>query len=189
MRRYTVLFDANVLYSAPMRDALMQLAVTDLFNAKWTEDIHREWIEALLRKEPHRQRAKLERTRDIMNRAAQNCLVVGYAALIPTLTLPDPNDRHVLAAAIVGRCDVIVTQNLRDFPEQALSPFGIKTQHPDDFFCDQLSLAPNVVCLALQKVRARLKNPPKTTEEYLAILAQQGLAATVAELDQFSGLI
>lgn len=134
MSQYTVLFDANVLYPAPMRDALMQLAVTDLFKAKWTADIHREWIDALLRNEPRRDRAALERTRDLMDRATRDCLVTGYEALVPALILPDPDDRHVLAAAIVGRCDAIVTQNLKDFPPEALAPFGIETQHPDDFF-------------------------------------------------------
>ncbi len=108
MSRYTVLLDANILYSAPMRDVLLQLAVTDLFKAKWTADIHREWIEALLRNEPHRNRAALERTRDMMDRATRDCLVTGYESLIPSLTLPDPDDRHVLAAAIVGKCDVIL---------------------------------------------------------------------------------
>jgi predicted nucleic acid-binding protein len=189
MSNYTVLLDANVLYPAPMRDALMQLAITDLFKAKWTADIHREWIDALLRNEPHRDRAALERTRDLMDKNVRDCLVTGYESLIPSLDLPDPEDRHVLAAAIVGRCDAIVTQNLKDFPPEALAPFGIETQHPDDFFCNQLSLAPGLVCSALRKVRARLKNPPKTAEEYLAILTQQGLVATVAELEQFSDLI
>lgn len=95
MSQYTVLFDANVLYPAPMRDALMQLAVTDLFKAKWTADIHREWIDALLRNKPHRDRAALERTRDLMDRATRDCLVTGYEALVPALSLPDPDDRHV----------------------------------------------------------------------------------------------
>jgi predicted nucleic acid-binding protein len=189
MSQYNVLLDANVLYPAPMRDALMQLAVTDLFKAKWTADIHREWIEALLRKEPHRDRAALERTRDLMDTSVRDCLVTGYEGLIPSLELPDPDDRHVLAAAIVGRCDAIVTQNLKDFPADVLARFGIETQHPDDFFSNQLSLAPGLVCSALRKVRARLKNPPKTAEEYLAILTQQGLVVTVAELEQFSALI
>ena len=126
MSQYTVLFDANVLYPAPMRDALMQLAVTDLFKAKWTADIHREWIDALLRNEPHRDRAALERTRNLMDRATRDCLVTGYEALVPALTLPEADDRHVLAAAIVGRCDAIVTQNLKDFPPEALAPFGIE---------------------------------------------------------------
>ena len=156
----------------------MQLAVTDLFKAKWTTDIHREWIDALLRNEPHRERAALERTRDLMNKATRDCLVTGYEAITPSLTLPDPDDRHVLAAAIVGRCDAIVTRNLKDFPDDALASYGIETQHPDGFFCNQLSLAPGVVCPALRKVRARLKNPPKTAEEYLAILTQQGLAGS-----------
>lgn len=189
MSNYTVLLDANVLYPAPMRDALMQLAITDLFKAKWTADIHREWIDALLRNEPHRDRAALERTRDLMDKNVRDCLVTGYESLIPSLDLPDPDDRHILAAAIVGRCDAIVTQNLKDFPPEVLAPFGIETQHPDDFFCNQLSLAPGLVCSALRKVRARLINPPKTAEEYLAVLTQQGLVATVAELEQFSDLI
>ena len=189
MSQYTVLFDANVLYPAPMRDALMQLAVTDLFKAKWTADIHREWIDALLRNEPHRERAALERPRDLMDRATRDCLVTGYEALVPALTLPDPDDRHVLAAAIVGCCDAIVTQNLKDFPPAALAPFGIETQHPDDFFRNQLSLAPGLVCSVLRKVRARLKNPLKSVDEYLAILTQQGLVATVADLEQFADLL
>jgi hypothetical protein len=189
MSQYTVLFDANVLYPAPMRDALMQLAVTDLFKAKWTADIHREWIDALLRNEPHRERAALERTRDLMDMATRDCLVTGYEALVPALILPDPDDRHVLAAAIVGRCDAIVTQNLKDFPPEALALFGIETQHPDDFFRNQLSLAPGLVCSALRKVRARLKNPPKSVDEYLSILTQQGLVATVADLEQFADLL
>lgn len=162
MSQYTVLFDANVLYPAPMRDALMQLAVTDLFKAKWTADIHREWIDALLRNEPQPDRAALEPTRDMMDRVTRDCLVTGYEALIPALSLPDPNDRHVLAAAIVGRCDAIVTQNLKDFPEDVLEPYGIETQHPVDFFRNQLSLAPGLVCSEFRTVRARLKNPSKT---------------------------
>ena len=182
---YTALLDANVLYPAPMRDVLMPPAVTDIFKAKWSEDIHREWIDALIRNEPHRDRTALERTRDLMNQATRDCLVTGYEAIVPSLELPDPNDRHVLAAAIVGRCDVIVTQNLKDFPEDALEPYGIETLDPDDFLSNHLALAPGLFCSALRKVRARLKNPPYTAADYLAILTQQGLVDTVAELEQF----
>jgi hypothetical protein len=105
MTHVTALLDANVLYPAPIRDILMQLAVEDLFHAKWTADIHREWIEALLRHEPQRDRAALERTRALMDTAVRDALITGYETLIETLELPDPDDRHVLAAAIVGRCD------------------------------------------------------------------------------------
>jgi predicted nucleic acid-binding protein len=187
--QYTALLDANVLYPAPMRDLLMQLAVTDLFKARWSADIHREWIEALLREQPHRDRASLERTRDLMDRHTRNALVAGYEALVPALALPDPDDRHVLAAAITGRCDVIVTQNLKDFPDVALAPFGIEAQHPDTFLCNQMSLAPGLFCTAVQKVRARLRNPPFSVEDYLDTLTRQGLVATAAELEQFAAIL
>lgn len=189
MSHYTALLDANVLYPAPLRDLFLQLAVTDLFKAKWTADLHREWVEALLRKDPLPDRAALERTRDLMDTATRDCLVTGYEPLNPSLTLPDPDDRHVLAAAIAGRCDVIVTQNLKDFPEAALAPFSIEAQHPDEFLCNHLSLAPGIVCGAVRKVRARLLKPPYSVEEYLATLSRQGLVATVGELQSFADLL
>jgi hypothetical protein len=189
MSRYTALLDANVLYPAPLRDIFLQLTVTDLFQAKWTADIHREWIEALMRKEPTPDRAALERTRDLMDKATRDCLITGYEALIDTLTLPDPGDRHVLAAAIVGRCDVIVTQNLKDFPEEALAPFSMEAQHPDEFLCNHLTLAPGIVCGAVHQVRARLLKPPYSVQAYLATLSRQGLVATAGELQSFADLL
>ena len=189
MGRYTALLDANVLYPAPLRDIFLQLTVTDLFKAKWTADIHREWIEALMRKNPPPDRAALERTRDLMDKATRDSLVTGYEPLIASLTLPDPDDRHVLAAAIAGRCDVIVTQNLKDFPEEALARFSIEAQHPDEFLCNHLSLAPGIVCSAVRKVRARLLKPPYSVDQYLATLTRQGLVATAAELQSFADLL
>jgi hypothetical protein len=187
--RYTALLDANVLYPAPLRDLLLQLAVTDLFRAKWTADIHREWIDALLRREPNRARTALGRTRDLMDKATRDCLVTGYESIVPSLLLPDPDDRHVLASAIVGRCDVIVTQNLKDFPATALGPYGIDVQHPDEFLCNHLRLAQELFCAAVRKVRLRLKNPPYAVNEYLDALIRQGLVSTVAELKQFSVIL
>ncbi len=189
MSSYTALLDANVLYPAPVRDLLLQLAVTDIYKARWTADIHREWIENLLENEPHRDRTKLERTRDLMDSKTRDALVTGYESLIPSLHLPDADDRHVLAAAIVGRCDVIVTSNLKDFPEVALEPFGIDAQHPDDFFCNHLNLAQGLFCSCVQKIRRRLKNPPCTTEDYLETLTRNGLVATASELRQFAELL
>jgi PIN domain-containing protein len=188
MSSYTALLDANVLYPAPVRDILIQLAATDIFHAKWTADIHEEWIRSLLRDQPQRDRAVLERTRDLMDKAVGDCLVTGYQVLIPSLDLPDPDDRHILAA-IAGRCDVIVTQNLRDFPAAALAPYGIEAQHPDDFLSNHLNLASGLFCDVIRKVRARLKNPPFTAPEYLAVLTQHGLVATASELVQFTNLI
>jgi hypothetical protein len=189
MSHDVALLDANVLYPAPLRDLLLQLAVADLFRAKWTADIHREWIGALLRNEPHRDRDVLERTRGLMDKATRDCLVSGYEGLIPSLRLPDPDDRHVLAAAIIGRCDVIVTQNLKHFPDSALAPYQIDVQHPDEFLCEHLSPAQGLFCGAVRKVRLRLKNPPYTVDQYLDILTRQGLVATAAELRPFVGLL
>ena len=177
-----VLLDANILYPAPVRDIFRQLAASDVFQAKWTEDIHREWIEALLRNEPYRDRAALQRTRDLMDRATRDCLVAGYE----TLDLPDPDDRHVLAAAIAGHCDAIVTSNLRHFPNAILKPLGIEVRHPDEFLRDRLDLTPDTFCKAIRKVRGRLKQPPFTVREYLDNLSRRGLAATAAELERFS---
>lgn len=189
MSRYTALLDANVFYPAPMRDLFLQLAVMDVFRAKWTADIHREWIEALLRNEPHRDRGRLERTRDLMDAHVRDCLVTGYEVLIPTLTLPDQGDRHVLAAAIIGRCDAIVTQNTKHFPPAALDRFGIEAQHPDEFLLNQLSLDSSAVCVAIRKIRARLANPSYNIDEYLSTLSAQGLVGTAAELTQFIHLL
>ena len=189
MSSYTALLDANVLYPAPVRDLLLQLAVTDIYKARWTADIHREWIENLLANEPHRDRARLERTRDLMDSNTRDALVTGYESQIPSLQLPDPDDRHVLAAAIVGRCDVIVTANLKDFPEAALAPFGIDAQHPDEFLCNHMNLAQGLFCSCVQKIRQRLKNPPCTTDDYLDTLTRNGLVATAAELRPFAELL
>jgi hypothetical protein len=103
--------------------------------------------------------------------------------------LPDPDDRHVLAAAIVGRCDVIVTHNLKDFPNETLAFYGIEAQHPDEFLSHHLNLAPGIFCSSVQKVRRRLKNPPFSVDQYLENLMQQGLVATVAELKTFAQLL
>ncbi len=189
MSQHTALLDANVLYPAPMRDLLLQLAVTDLFRAKWTADIHKEWINALMRNQPHRDRNALERTRDLMDRATRDALITNYEPLIEGLKLPDEGDRHVLAAAIVGRCDVIGTQNLKHFPAETLASLGIAVQHPDAFLARQIALAPGLFCNAVHKVRSRLNNPPISVQDYPGTLTRQGLVETVAELEHYAAVL
>ena len=162
MTGFTALVGANILYPAPMRDIFLQLAVDDLFRTKWTTDIHREWIDALIRNEPHRDRAAQERRRDLMDQATRDCLVTGFGTLISTLDLPDPHDCHVLAAAIVGRCDVMATSNLRNFPEAAVAPYGIDVQHPDDFLTNHLDLMPGPFCDAV-RTQNTIQSPSRTT--------------------------
>jgi predicted nucleic acid-binding protein len=179
----TALFDACVLYPAPLRDLLMRLAITDLFRARWSATIHDEWIEAVLRTRPELQ-LQLQRTRQLMDVHVLDSLVTGYEPLIETLDLPDPDDRHVLAAAIVARADVLVTKNLNDFPAERLAPFGIEAQHPDVFVRNLLGLHQTASLAAVSEHRASLHHPPKTTSEYLDTLLVQELPETVAFLRQ-----
>lgn len=180
--RFAALYDACVLYPATMRDFLMSLAETDLFRARWTDRIHDEWIRNVLRDRTDLTRERLERTRDLMNGAVPDCLITDFDALIGAVELPDPDDRHVLAAAIRGRVDVIVTLNLKDFPATSLAPYDIDAQHPDAFADHLLNLNAGAVCAAAKRHRERLKKPPKTAQEYLDALANTGFTRTAAGL-------
>ena len=131
MDRFTAFFDASVLYPASLRDLLMRLAVRGLFRAKWSALVHEEWIRGVLADRPDLTRKQLERTRALMDAHVPDSMVTGYEKLIEGLDLPDPDDRHVLAAAIRGRADVIVTCNLKDFPPEKLAPYRRIMTVPD----------------------------------------------------------
>lgn len=186
---FTALYDACVLFPAALRDLLLELAGTGLFRARWTDAIHEEWMGAVLRQRPDLQRTQLERTRGLMDNTVLDCLVTGYESLIEGLALPDPDDRHVLAAAITAGAQVIVTFNGKDFPPDALAPFGVEAQHPDEFVTDLIDLSPGLVAKSLQRQRARLKNPPLTSAQLLDHLAGLGLTETAARMAEFEPLI
>lgn len=184
--------DACVLYPAPLRDLLLQLALAGLFRARWTAVIHDEWIGNLLAARPDLTRARLERTRGLMDAHARDCLVTGFEGLVGALDLPDPGDRHVLAAAVVGRADAILTFNLRDFPPERLAPYGVEALHPDGFVAGLLDLDEDTgrrVRDAAAACRRRLRQPPRTAGEYLDALAGQGLPRTVARLRERPDLL
>jgi len=182
MTSFSVVYDACVLYPAPLRDLLMHLALTDLYRAKWTAQIHEEWIRNLLEARPDLTREQLERTRHFMDSSVRDCLVTGHEFLIPTLQLPDENDRNVLAAAIRSQASVILTFNLKDFPAQELEKYDVEALHPDEFISDLIDLNPAKVLEAVARHRRSLKNPPKSGKEYLDTLLQQGLPETVSQL-------
>jgi predicted nucleic acid-binding protein len=182
MSMLTAFYDASVLFPSELRNLLMHLALTGLFRARWSADVHEEWIRALLRRRPDLSRNKLERTRMLMDRHAHGALVTGYEDLIEGLRLPDPDDRHVLAAAIRGRADVIVTMNLRDFPTSVLEKYGIVAQHPDEFVASLLDLAPSLVAAAARDHRESLKNPKMSVAEYLTSLEVRGLVRAACAL-------
>lgn len=169
---YTVILDSCVLYPAQLRDSLLTLAGIGLYRARWTATIHEEWIGAVLENNPRIPREVLERTRANMDAAVQDCLVTGYEPFIRGLDLPDPDDRHVLAAAIVGGADAIVTANLRHFPEEYLATFGVEPISPDDFVVHQFGLDEELVVRALSSQRKRLVNPPVRPGPFLASLGR-----------------
>lgn len=163
----------------------MRLALTDLFKAHWTDHIHDEWINALLRQGKHT-REKLERVRDLMDAYARDAKVTAYEPLIGTLELPDPDDRHVLAAAIRCGADAIVTFNRKDFPSPALGPYEIDVLHPDDFIYYQVDMAPSICCSAIKQQRLALRNPAVGVDEFLTALQRQQLPQTVSKLKEFA---
>lgn len=179
---FVAVFDACVLYPAPLRDLLMRLALTGLFRARWTDRIHEEWMRAVLRNRPDLTREQLDWTRTRMDIAVPDCLVAGYEGIESTLVLPDPDDCHVLAAAIKCGAGTIVTYNLKDFPASVLSPHGISAQHPDAFIEHAFDLDPVTVCGAVRMLRASLHNPPRSAESLLDTWQDLGLASTVAAL-------
>lgn len=182
MGRQVVLYDANVLFPATIRDLLMWLALTDLYQARWSQDIHEEWIESLLRERSDLTREQLDRVRALMDENVRDALVEGYRDLIPRLTLPDPGDRHVLAAAIRGGADVIVTFNVRDFPIDVLGEHGVQALHPDAFVGQLIEIDAGVVVEAVRRQRGNLQHPPVSPERFVARLEELGLERTAAFL-------
>jgi predicted nucleic acid-binding protein len=182
---FTVVYDACVLYPAQLRDLLLHLAMTDLFRAKWSADIHKEWIIALLRNRPDLDRDRLERTRFLMDSHVRDCLVVGYEDLIAGLQLPDPNDRHVLACAIRSGASLVVTDNLEDFPPANVAKYGIEAIAPDDFLANIFDLNPAIVMAAIRRHKQGLKNPSKTWAQYIDSLAEIKLQKTADLIRQY----
>jgi predicted nucleic acid-binding protein len=125
---FIVVYDANALYGNAQRDLLIRIAQSGLVQAKWTDQILDEMLSNLGKKRPDIPAEKLGILRDLMNRAVRDCLVTGYESLVESLHLPDPDDRHVLAAAIKSSAQVIVTTNLKDFPEAELQPWNVEVK-------------------------------------------------------------
>ena len=187
--RYTAVLDACVLYPAPVRDLLLSLAHAGLYHARWSSDIEAEWVRNVLANRPDLTAPQLARTCALMAKAIPDCFVENYRPEIESLILPDADDRHVLAAAIVGRADAIVTFNLKDFPKPAMQQYNLVAIHPDDFIADQLELRPFDALAAVKTMRARLKNPPLSSAELIALLERIGLPQTATALRPAESLI
>ncbi|MCI1003288.1 PIN domain-containing protein [Herbaspirillum sp. C7C8] len=189
--KYTVVLDACVLYPAKLRNLLLCLAERGAFHARWTQHIQNEWVGSLLKKGKEGiTEEKLKRTVQLMNAAIEDSVIEGYEYLIDSLELPDADDRHVLAAAIVGHADAIVTFNLTDFPsEKILKEHKIEIIHPDDFLIFQYDLSQVEFLTTVKEMREIMKNPSLSAEQLTRSFAVAGLPQIATRMQEASELI
>ncbi len=173
--RFTAILDACVLYPAPIRDILLNLADLGLFAPKWSEIIQEEWIRNLVKNRPGLNRQKLKRTAQTMNAAFPDAEVNSFEELIDLIELPDLGDRHVLAAGIKCKADAIITFNIKDFPPEYLDKYDIDVYTPNEFIKLLNRLNPISVKQAFENQLISLRNPPLSKEELIKKLEKCGL--------------
>lgn len=176
---FPALLDACVLYPAYLCDTLLRLAEAEAYRPLWSNDIlaelRRNVIQAGIPDD------RVDRRVAHMTRSFPDAMVTGYETLIDGMT-NDPKDRHVLAAAVRANAEVVVTFNLRDFPEPALKPYDIVAVHPDDFLLDQLDLYPGLTIDVLEQQAASYRREPTTLSGLLPLLERTGLPQFTAEV-------
>jgi hypothetical protein len=168
-------------YPQLLRDTLLSLAVERLYHARWSATIHDEWTRNLAKDRPA-MATKLLAVVALMNASVPDCLVTNYEKLADSIELPDPDDRHVLA-------DAIVTFNIKDFPQAVLQPYGIEVQHPDEFVINQLQLHKIPALSAIKKMRARWTNPARSAQDLITAFELRGLPLTADLLREAITLI
>ena len=169
-----VVLDANLLYPFQLRNLLVQFGVDAIIAPRWTTRIHEEWIRNLVAagRAPHE---RLLLTLDLMNSALPEADVQGWETYMRGLNLPDPDDRHVLAAALAAEAQIILTMNLRDFPSSDLSPHGVVALHPDGFLCELYDADPELLQSSTEMAHAHLTRSTPSFGDYLDGLERQGL--------------
>lgn len=186
---FTAFFDANVFYGARLRSLVLFLAQTKLFRARWSDRVHDEWIRNLLQKRPDLQPADLARTRQLMDASVLDALVTGYEPLIDAMVLPDPDDRHVLAAAVVCKASCIVTFNVSDFPPDRLAPYGLHAVHPDDFLLDVESIDPAAFADAVREDLDHYRAPSLELPEYVVALRKAGVPRIAVQIGKLAPIL
>ena len=175
MARYAVVLDACVLVPVTLADTLLRIAERDLYRPLWSARIVAEAIDAIVDIHPDIPPEQVQRRFAAMDAAFEDARIDGWEHLEATVTLPDPNDRHVVAAAVRGRADAIVTANVGDYPPDVLGPLNIEIIHPDDFLLDQLDLAPRIVLDVLREQADHTRQPALTPIDLISRLARAGV--------------
>lgn len=179
--RFTVILDASVLYPFLIRDVLLCLAEAGLYRPRWSLEIMNEWSSRLIEAKPEK-KDRILRTADLMTGAFPEALVGGYQDLVSSLNLPDPNDRHVLAAAIKTGASVIVTENMKDFPAMALAQYDIEARTADEFAVEIFQLYGTDAVTAMRTMRRQYENPSKSPDDLIIALIGSGLVNFAGEL-------
>lgn len=177
-----VIFDACILYPFHLRNIIVQAAVDRLVEARWTDRIHDEWMRNLAANVPTMPIERLQITRCLMNAVLPDAMVARYEDHIPTVKLPDPGDRHVVAAAIATGAAIILTWNVRDFPTAELKKHGLHCQTPDTFLADLYDKVPALTIASLANARRNLNKSRVSRAEFIEILEGQKLAITARRL-------
>lgn len=177
--RFTVTLDASVLFPNMKRDLLLRFYEADLYRAQWTEEIQQEWLRNALAKYPDNA-AGLLRADRLMREHFESAWIdkADYAQFLDVITLPDPDDRHVVAAAIAGRADYIVTDNLKDFPQEELDRFGLEVGSADQFLAGTFDHYPAEAIGVLAEHRQGLRSAPGPAD-YVMVL-RRGLLPQLA---------
>jgi hypothetical protein len=167
-------FDACVLYPFHLRNIVVQAATDHLVAGRWTDEIHDEWVRNLAgaRAIPM---AKLQRLRQFMNETLPAAMVTGYEEHVAAVNLPDPDDRHVVAAGIAAGATVILTWNLRHFPVKELQRFSLRRKTPDTFLSDLYDQVPDLMIGSLAKARRNLKRTYVSAPDFINFLDRQRL--------------
>ena len=183
---FVALYDASVLHPGSLRDLLVRLGQSGLFQAKWTEAILKETFAAIIDDQPELEH-RLQRTRQLLADAIPDATVRGYERLIPSLDLPSTSGRHVLAAAIACNAQVIVTTNPRNFPEKEIALYNIEAQTPDEFVINVLELAPARVLRIVQDQSKAVTDLETGFDDLLNRLRAVGLPRPTAAIRQSLG--
>jgi hypothetical protein len=182
MPRYTAILDACVLVPIALADTLLRVAEKGLYRPLWSEQILTEAQEATEEIHPGIDAGKRFAS---MREAFDDAMVTGWKDLQHGISLPDEDDRHVVAAAIRGAAQGIITANVRDFPATALEPLGLEAVHPDDFLLDQLDLSPPTILQVIREQAAHTRKPPLTTPDLATLLGRAGVPGFADEILRF----
>jgi hypothetical protein len=179
------IFDACILYPFHLRNIVVQAAVDRLVDAHWTDAIQEEWMRNLTADAPAIPTERLRVTRRLMNDALPTATVNGYEEHISEVTLPDPNDRHVVAAAITAKAPLILTWNLRHFPAQELRRFGLRAMNPNAFLSGLFDKAPDLVIGSLANARRNLSKTRPSASDFVGILENQKLVQLAKRVGKY----